>query len=602
MAQLSSIPRDSFDVDPPPAAKSIPTKLQTSWKHSQLVIGGALLLAVLCGLAAATLSTSDVVQIRANESPVTLESTEKKSRRRRRSGRGRITSKGPTGFTGTMPTPTPSSVGSCTSNAWTQCTGTAQHGFYKDQSCATAAYAECTKGADHVAWCDAVNGCSYNTNGVELTVVEEIANDISNTQFTMPEELCCSKSFEKGSCSIEAKICISFSDSSLVVDKIGDTTACAQGPPHGCASTTGKLTLNPVVSVTVSGDCSDSFSIENGKELTFLKTGFASAALRAGYEFEFSAGIHGSVTMRVPAEVTIDGAITNSMVPYQPATFTLGGSGNIGEPDITTTAAADVTISGGISIGFEATALEVISVGAAAVAEISGEIELNKDGIKTGSPQISLTVEATAKFGLDIAAFADRWSLQVCDSDISAASVVDLPFLGFEKTFKIWSNGVSIPETQASLWAGTDLLGASCVGCQSLLSHCSGTVTSTASFAYVAGRSDNCGYSAYSVCCKNEDAVHWCKVIDSCTYSTTPTPTPTPTPPCTSNTWMQCAGTAQHGIYKDESCSYAAYTECTKGADHVAWCNDVNGCSYNTDAVQTYPDAVQISSIFIMGW
>jgi hypothetical protein len=53
MADLSSIPRESFDVDPP-AANVSPIKLRTSWKYSQVV--GGLLLAVVCGLGAATLS------------------------------------------------------------------------------------------------------------------------------------------------------------------------------------------------------------------------------------------------------------------------------------------------------------------------------------------------------------------------------------------------------------------------------------------------------------------------------------------------------------------------------------------------------------------
>jgi hypothetical protein len=57
MADLSSMPRDSFDVDPPVANLS-PTKLRTSWKYSQ-VVGGVLLLAVVCGLGAATVAVPE---------------------------------------------------------------------------------------------------------------------------------------------------------------------------------------------------------------------------------------------------------------------------------------------------------------------------------------------------------------------------------------------------------------------------------------------------------------------------------------------------------------------------------------------------------------
>jgi hypothetical protein len=253
------------------------------------------------------------------------------------------------------------------------------------------------------------------------------------------DEQCCHQTINVGSCPIEVSFC--WSRSGWFYADAGSISAAGYRFPSA------KIKINQVLSVTVSGDCDEPFSIEQTKRLLLFKSQYCSGYFIAGFGFEFENGLHGSVRLEVPVTVVASTVAGD--------TTTGGGSTTTGTPTFATNVSSPTTMNANLKFGVEINALYVLNFALHAVFGLQG-LDIGPSGVTTNAPVISVEVNIGVSVALDLSLPA----FSLCGGNDGAVSdwndfVDSLPSFGFSYTIISESFSLSTGSALPSPDSGT---------------------------------------------------------------------------------------------------------------------------------------------------
>lgn len=236
-------------------------------------------------------------------------------------------------------------------------------------------------------------------------------------------------------CTLTLDVTLDVHDSVMKAYKL----ACCDVVGATCTGLYSNLKFDIITKIT--GNCAASFEYEESRDFTLYSNGWISIEVSPSFKIEMSAGLVGSIEMKIPGEAKIYPNFVKNWISKS--------SAKLGKPTFTNALSAETSITATAGIGLAARALGVVSAGLAAEVELGGTagLSLMENGkIKMKSnPSAELTATASLKFtyGLELPSIPNLPDV-MCDAKLSLTFDPDsmMPTIGgehtlFEKTVTI---------------------------------------------------------------------------------------------------------------------------------------------------------------------